>query len=204
MGSIDCLALTLKSAIQVLGNNLVGSIHATQLFEPLTSLVSNSQAPEAQRICAANVFTTCTKYLSLSEAGVFARLVMWPLVKMANNRDAGLSSAAIQCACMQAMMHICFKLGKSIHPYSYDVLQLIHSALLTKSLQTPTSVHSNDIRLSALKLLSSVIAAREEIAVEHGSLFASIQKELMSLANLDTNAQVRQIAQQLVQMMVPQ
>lgn len=190
LGSIDCLAITVKSAIHLQQSKCL-------LVEDILNRAKTSPN-ESFQICMVNSFTSCIKHLSLNDAIQFANQAVWVLFTLITGIDRMDKTPSLVSASLQCLMHVCYKVQKSIHSYSIDLLNAV-----LKALKCNSNHLSHAVRLSGLKLLSAVLVAREEVVIEHASLFLQIQKELFALSTMDTSSQVRQLAQQLVQIITP-
>ena len=197
MGCIDCMALTIKSGFQYQFSQQKDEQQQQEqpiiISNLIQQIITNiNSGTDSFRICMINTCTSACKYLALKELLILVRYVIQPLYKivmmMAN------ISYPVQCASLQSLMHMSVKIGTAIHPYSND---LLHATL--HALKSPSDM----VRLSGLKLLSALLVARDDMIVEYASLFMQVQKQLHSISLMDTHAQVRQLAHQLVKLIVP-
>ena len=91
------------------------------------------------------------------------------------------------------MLNLVFKIKTAVHPYSKGLLEIISKCL---------SESDSNIRLYSLKLLSSILFAREDVLIDHKSIFEfEILKKVKGMASIESSMEVQKLASELCNIM---
>lgn len=148
---------------------------------------AHPQDPQLQ-ICLFNALTTATRSMKIKQLNIFADMVCNQVNSIVADSKRPL---VIRCAGLQLLLHLTYQMKESIHPYCDAILRVVQMAVSTGG-------HDADqLRLAGLKLLSAVLAVREDVLLHHAHIMEPILKSVSSLATMDSSQQVRSLAQQL-------
>lgn len=207
MGCMDTLALVIKCVLSSYYvneskavepathvSNVVEEVASTQVDTTFIPFITQTMLPLVASnqdctisICIIHSFTISLKHMEMKHVILLASISLRLACTWAN-KDISIWTSALQ-----YLLHLCFHLKSAIHPYCVDLLQLVKQSLaFTKDAS---------IRLAACKLLSAILVARDDIIIDYELLFLDVQKQLTSLSTMDSNIQVRQLAQQLITML---
>eukprot|EP01080_Neovahlkampfia_damariscottae_P000814 gene814-9064_t len=184
--NIPCESISIQK-VQLGCIDYIAAIVMKDLNQPLLLKVLdllNSNQSDSLSVLMCHIITSTTRLLSKSEIIKFSEKVMKTLIKTALEY-----SNQVKCSSLQALLHLSFQLKSSIFPYSATLFMVIISSL--------KSFDSN-VKLTGLKLLSSLLVSRDDILNDHMKQFEEIHKLLISLSMIDENVEVRKLAENLV------
>ena len=201
-GFIECLAVLMK-------NYLSSSLPKTST--PLDSLIpailenvcneqySSDSKTIPFRICLANALTSTARSLTGEAVQRFSELTIQKLCSFIQSRslrkEGGSIDIRVSCACLQCLFAQAFALNSNILPF---VPNLIEAALVSLRWHALDSGQDNP-SLFGLKLLSAILASRQDVLEGGSKYFEEILELLNSLASdIEQDPGVREIASQIL------
>ena len=185
-GCVDCVTMMTKYILNY-------SQHGEFIRQVMDSLCDPKESAML-RIYLSNAITKCSQILPLKHQLTFANIVIPRLQQLLlSQRESLPEMTVLFCSCMQSLLNLIFQLKSAIHPFSKGILDVI-SKLLSDEVAT--------VRLSSLKVLGGMLAARDDILIDYKTVFEfEILKKVKGMASIESNTEVQKLARELCKIM---
>ena len=187
-GCMDCMVMIIKYMLNYSHSD--GNFISDNILKPL----SNNSESMMVRVSISNIITKCTNVFPLKHLLSLSSMVIPIYSKvLLLKREPNAETSLFYCSSLQALMNLVFKIKTAVHPYSKSLLEIISKCL---------SESDPNIRHFSLKLLSSLLFARDDVLVDHQTIFEfEILKKVKGMASIESSLEVQKLANELCKIM---
>ncbi|KAG2388767.1 hypothetical protein C9374_000206 [Naegleria lovaniensis] len=197
-GCMDCLSMIIKYMLNYPQHSTFISETILQIQDKTThSAIIQDDSNTILRIAFSNIVTKTSKILPLKHQLTFATIIIPYLVKiLLQPRRESLSgelSIPLFASSLQALLNIIYQIKSAVHPFSKMILEALSKCL---------SDTDGNIRLFALKTLSAILYAREDVLTDYQTIFEfEILKKVKGMASIESNIEAKKLATELCKIM---
>ncbi|KAF0977799.1 hypothetical protein FDP41_003121 [Naegleria fowleri] len=198
-GCMDCLSMIIKYMLHYPQHSKFISETILEMHndEATSSITSTTENISILRISLSNIVTKTSKILPLKHQLSFATITIPYLVNiLLHTRRESTHvelSVPLFASSLQALLNIIYQIKSAVHPFSKMILESISKCL---------SDTDGIIRLFALKALSAILYAREDVLTDYQTIFEfEILKKVKGMASIESNSEVKKLATELCKIM---